>query len=160
VLRLGERDRYHEDQITAIDRGMGASGLADDAVVYRGLTDLDTVFGTSWDQDASAVGLTWRDNGYTSTTADPVVADTFAAHSGEVDMERAVLRIVVPSGTGALRLSDYAPSAGVDRLKSANYEAELLLPRGLTFRVVADHGYAPAGAAARTRRLDVEVVPA
>jgi hypothetical protein len=52
------------------------------------------------------------------------------------------MRILVPRGVGAVELSN------------GDYEAELLLQRGLRMRIVAD-----SGPGTRPRTLDVEVLP-
>ena len=53
------------------------------------------------------------------------------------------MTITVPAGTGAVQMSEI------------DHEAELMLERGLRYRVVADHGVDDGG----VRRLDVEVLP-
>lgn len=118
-----------------IDAAMGP--LQSDVEVYRGIKNPGKVFGAGW-SDTDVTGLEWRDGGYSSTTADTRLGQgsSFFSSSDGVTM-----RIVAPKGTRALAASD---SGG---------EAELLLDRGLRFRVVADHGVQHG-----LRRLDVEVV--
>lgn len=158
TLRQGIEDEYVQEWVDGIDDALSASRLQHDVAVYRGIRDPSRVFGPAWDDSAnSKVGLTWTDGGYTSTSADERVVDQagFAAGSrGDVRM-----RIVVPAGTPALRLSDMAPPnyqfSLDDPDEQHQVEAEILLQRGLTFRVVADHGSVNGG----PRMLDVEVVP-
>lgn len=150
-LRSGNVDSFAQQRIDGIDRAMAASRLKQDVLVYRGIRSPHKVFGNSWLDSSSKAGLTWTDNGYTSTTVDKRVT-TEAGFTDEHDS--ALMRIVVPRGVSAVRLSDMAP-AGTAALSSISHEAELLLDRGLTFRVVADHGY---DGTTKRRLLDVEVV--
>ncbi|HZN76017.1 MAG TPA: NUDIX domain-containing protein [Micromonosporaceae bacterium] len=149
---LGPSDSTTIWHTESIDRGMLASRLEQDVVVYRGIKFPDTVFGSAWTDSGSKVGLSWTDPAYTSTTADRQVAAS--QDFTEENIESALMRLIVPSGVGAIRLSDIAPP---DRQHlSVSEEAELLLQRGLTFRVVADYGY---DGTTKKRILDVEVVP-
>lgn len=108
-------------QIAALDRVM--QPISDDIIVYRGVR-------------LEAIGDTWTDAGFVSTTARRDVAEHSFSGRGS-----ALLRIRVPRGTPALGLEGLG-------------EAEVLLARGLPFRQVADHGVLDNGA----RFLDVEVV--
>lgn len=149
ALRSARVDRAEgriRDYIRRIDQAMDASRLPADVVVWRGVTNPTKVFGPDWN-DTSVVGLTWNEASYASSSADERVARTFSGvGSGSV-----VIRLLVPRGTPAVRLSDHGPDhrnpGGISE------EAEALLHRGLTFRVVADHGYDGG-----VRRIDVEVI--
>jgi hypothetical protein len=84
-------------------------------------------------------GLEWRELAYTSTTASEYTAKSFANTGASHPV---LMRILTPAGTHALRIGDFFA------------QAEVLLERGLTFRVVRDRGISPSG----YRLLDVEVV--
>lgn len=118
-----------ERNIKAIDKAMAESRLPSDVLVWRGVRPAD--IGLPDD----AVGYEWVDLGYVGTSARrEVAAGSFA--------QGATLRILAPKGT---------PSIGI----SGGGEAELLLGRGLRFRVVAERRTKAGG-----RELDVEIVPA
>jgi hypothetical protein len=137
-LRRDEVEPLVARRVARIDEAMGASRLATDVHVWRGITNADRLFGNRLDGDMT--GLTWRELAYTSTTADRDVAAWFTYPGAG---ERPVLmRIRVPEGTGAVRISELGD------------QAEILLSRGLTMRVVADRGESPQG----HRLLEVEVV--
>lgn len=128
-----------EADIKKVDTVMSHSPLARDVVVFRGIQDGRTVFGDAWQGDMT--GVRFREPAYSSTTADPRIVDDFIDDRDPAPVE---LRIRVPAGTHAINLSGY----GDEHID----EAELLLDRGLSFRVVAD-------TTARGRRhLDVEVI--
>ncbi len=130
-------------QIANLDKLMAESPLDSDTVVWRGARPVDIGL-----PDGDPVGFEWTDRGFVSTTGRRSVAENDFAQS-----ENAVLlRILAPDGTPALGFQGLG-------------EAEVLLGRGLTFRVVAEHarlsrtsfsGKKLPGA----RVLDVEIVPA
>lgn len=131
-LRKGVKNGREQEDIDAIDAGMGP--LTSDVEVYRGIRDPAKVFGDAWN-DHDVTGLEWRDDAFVSTSGDGRSSN--AAFSGA---NGAVMRIVAPKGTKAVGVTDYA-------------EMELLLDRGLKYRVVKD-----AGVVDGRRRLDVEVI--
>lgn len=131
-LRKGVKGGREQEDIDAIDAGMGP--LASDVEVYRGIRDPAKVFGDAWN-DHDVTGLEWRDDAFVSTSGDGRSSN--AAFSGA---NGAVMRIVAPKGTKAVGVTDYA-------------EMELLLDRGLKYRVVKDNGVVEG-----RRRLDVEVI--
>lgn len=118
--------------IKVLDRAMAQSKLPDDAVVYRGGRNVARLGIPAGD----AVGLQWTDLGYVGTSTDRRIAEQFAQRDGYV------IRVLAPKGTSAIRIT-------------GGGESELMLDRGLTFRVVADHGVTKGG----VRVLDVEIVP-
>lgn len=139
-----------------LDKAMAASPLSSDVVVYRGIpaervrvmNNLLEEAGVTGRRDFT--GLVWTDGGFVSTSTSREYAEHAFAESATPSKEPPILmRIVVPRGTGALRISD--AEVGLK-------ESELLLQRGLTFQVVADNGVARGGYGARL--LDVEIVPA
>lgn len=122
-----------------LDKAMAESpGAPADLIVHRNVSP--RTFGLTVDQIAKGdlTGLTWRDQGFVSTAAKPYDSRTSIT-----------LRIRVPKGTRALSFSekDREGGGGLDL-------DEVLLDRGLKFRVVADHGAGSSG-----RNLDVEVIP-
>lgn len=148
--KLNEQLRQHKGDTFAlspdpfgllanIDKAMKTSRLADDVVVLRGFPGGRRIFGRGW-SDTDMTGLEWTDHGYSSSTVDMDTAEEFA----EVEYQRddaVILHVLVPKGTGAVQIS------------GREYESELLLQRGLKFRVVADNGFKDGA-----RRLDVEVI--
>lgn len=110
-------------RVAAIDRAMAASRLRYDVVVYRGVADVEKVFGSAARGDMT--GLQWAEDAYMSTSARARVARDFAAPGGD---RAGVMEIHVRAGTGAIELSDLED------------QAEILLQRGLKPRVVEDRG--------------------
>lgn len=132
-LREGDTSTGTQSRATkSIDSLMSDSELDKPILVYRGLTSVESVFG----DDGDTNGKTFTDGAFVSTTSDPRVATEF----GKVQM-----RIKVPKGTKALRLQDIN--------KNDREEREILLDRGLEFRVTKDQKIGD------NRVLDVEIVP-
>ncbi len=130
-------------QIANLDKLMAQSPLEQETIVWRGARPVDIGL-----PDGDPVGFEWTDRGFVSTTGRRSVAENDFAQSGDA----VLLRILAPDGTPALGFQGLG-------------EAEVLLGRGLTFRVVAEHarlsrtsfsGKKLPGA----RVLDVEIVPA
>lgn len=119
--------------VDGLDAAMAGSRLTRDIVVWRGMTST-AMFGDRADGDLT--GLEWLEQAYASTSASETKARMFATGQTPV-----LMRILTPAGTGAVEAS------GMD------LEAELLLERGLRFRVVADRGVVDG-----KRLLDVEVI--
>jgi len=125
-----------------IDEAMGHSPLTHDVQVHRGVGHLRML----GEERKSYVGLEFRDAGFASTTADPnVAAEYFGGEHGG-----AILDIRVPAGTKAIQLSGMGrkPRNGI---RPPEHEAELLLDRGLTYRVIGDR------VIKGVRHLEVEV---
>jgi hypothetical protein len=86
-------------------------------------------------------GITWEEKAYSHTTVD---GERLAGYARKIPGQAPVaMTITVPAGTGAVQMSEI------------DFEAELMLERGLRYRVTADHGVDDGG----VRRLDVEVLP-
>ena len=128
-----------DGRIAQMDKAFAQSPLESDVVTYRGVRTGGSVFGA--EMPANLTGFEWTDRAYFSTSVDRAVAEPFA-HDGGV-----LMRIVAPMGIHAVGLR---PASRVEKP-----EYEILFDRGLTYRVVADHGVVDG-----RRHLDVEVVPA
>lgn len=134
-LRDGRADSAAERYVADIDKAMAASELQDDVLVWRGVSTGTSVFGDRpW--PASLAGFSWSDPAFFSTSASEATASQF---SGAV-----LMRFLVPKGTRAVVIS------------GEGYESELLLNRGLKYRVVRDRGEVQRGGK-DVRLLDVEV---
>ncbi len=144
-LRSGRTGSSHDATIKAIDVAMSHSKLANGVTVHRGVLNLDMF--QDVDTSKSLVGMEYLERAYTSTTADPAVIGDFHAPKG------AVLNIYAPAGTQAVQLSNFGPEPAPGLRRPPTDEAELLLQRGLTYRVTKDH------TVDGVRQLDVEVVP-
>jgi hypothetical protein len=102
----------------------------------------------TWEAGArpDLTGMRFVDHSFQSTTADPAAAvhhgRRWPGTNSKLDGEPIIMTILAPKGTGAVQLSEMG------------HEAEILLDRGLTMEVVADHGVDGDG----FRRLDVRVV--
>lgn len=125
-----------------LDRVIAASPLTSDAIVYRGIVDPRKTFGDAYvdsDEENANRGLTWIDNGFTSTSVSIDAFDLFGGSGQGI-----ALNILVPKGYHA---------SGTPESTNEN-EYEIILPRGTTFRVVAsrrnDDGQ---------MEFDVEVIP-
>lgn len=121
-----------------MDRAFEGRALDHDAVVTRGINNPSATFGGQ----EVAVGMEWVDHGFVSTSASSHASAMF---TGEQDDIRGgvAMRILAPAGTPAISSRTMLP-----------YDSEVVLGRGLRFRVVADHGEDYSG----VRQLDVEVV--
>jgi hypothetical protein len=129
--------------IAGLDSAMKKSTLSDDVLLYRGISDPEEIFGEEWDDDSDMSGLTWFDGSYASTSTQSDIARRFADEGAGVAM-----RILAPKGISAIGIE------GVEKdSKIVKPESEILLNRGLTYRVIRDH------MVNGTRTLDVEVMP-
>ncbi len=142
-LREGRNDPRVAGWIGQIDAAMEASRTRSDIGVWRGLRDGSLMFGNRLDADLT--GMEWREDAYLSTTADGDISTGFAlgTNVNRPAPNPVLMHLLVPAGTGAVEASD------------ERYEAEILLERGLTLRIVADRGVSPDG----VRMVDVVVVP-
>lgn len=119
---------------------MDNSKLRDDVIVYRGFRSTSS-FGDAWKPDGDNSGLTWTEHSFLSTTNDEAFLEANYLPRGSIKM-----RMSVPKGTGGV----YIENAGSD---FGQAQPELLLQRGLRFRIVNDHGVEDG-----IRTIDVEVV--
>ena len=142
-LRSGEQVRGAKTIIAGVDRAMDLSPLPTPIRLYRGVGSGETTFGPRAGWPADLTGFEWTDLGYPSTSASREIA---ARGGGAIQ-----LRFVAPQGTKAIKLSEF--------------EQEVLLQRGLRFRVVRDNGPEDfVDGFGKTfhadRVLDVEIIPA
>jgi hypothetical protein len=139
-LRSRRLDPAMKARVAAIDSVMKESQLPGPIEVYRGV-DLENVF-RDWE---NVVGKQFTDRSFVSTTTDAKHASDFGG---------AVMRLRVPAGTKAVRMADRGGTDFDER------ESEILLDRGLRFRIIRQYERGelkgPWGGA---RVLDVEVVP-
>lgn len=138
-LRRGAPDASTTRIVGHIDAAMASSAVRDDLLVWRGITSPQKIFGDRLAGDLT--GFSWREDAYTSTTADKKVARDFL-YEGD-DAGSLQMRILLPKGARAVRISEGGYGG----------QSEILLSRGRSFRVVADRGVSPQGA----RLIDVEV---
>lgn len=133
--------------VTKIDKAMAASPpLEHDVVLYRGFHGPKTVFGKSgkWN-DTNVAGMEWTQRSYSSTSGSLSTAQSFG--SGGV-----VMRIIIPKEMGVHGIN----------AKGGQHpgENEIILQRGLRYRVIADHGLGKGEYGyTKTRYIDVMVVP-
>jgi hypothetical protein len=140
---LDEAPPEIRDDIAGMDAAMARSQLPGDVVALRGLSSSQRLFGDRLQRNMT--GLEWAEDAFVSTTTSRVWADRFAAvDHAKTHPTSVVMRILVPSGTGAIELSG----------DTGEGEAELLLQRGLKMRVAKDRGFDDRG----VRYLDVEVI--
>lgn len=119
--------------------------LTHDVIVYRGERNPSRNFpqGT-WSLVGGMEGMTWVFPAFGSTSTTEATARDFAkGHTSGPGKQPTVMRIRVPKGTPAIELDNLG-------------ENEILLPRGLRYRIVNDRGVING-----VRHLDVmvEVVP-
>lgn len=135
----GLREREAARDLAGLDALMAVSKLRSDVITYRSVRDASPMFGARLGGDLA--GVTWREDAFMSTTAE-LSQTTFFMGVARPGRTRMVMRILTPTGTPAVEVSD------------ASVEAELLLDRGLRLRVVADRGVDPNG----VRHIDAEVL--
>lgn len=125
--------------VREIDGVMAASRLRGEVQVWRGIAHPQQLF-RDMDMDRDLTGFAWQETAYTSTSALEKVARDFGVR--DLGAAPVLMRIVAPIGTGAVRLGGLGD------------QAEVLLERGLVFRIARDRGLSPAG----YRLIDVEVI--
>lgn len=162
ISSIEKTNALTEARIQAVDRGMDASVLPEDVVVHRGIKNGADTFGDTWyghflegtldEQDEKwprweagerpdLTGMVWEERAYTHTT---VIDGRLKGYARKiVGQDPVAMNILVPKGTKGVQMS------GLDA------EGELMLERGLKYRVVKDHGTDENG----VRRWDVEVIP-
>lgn len=132
--------------IATLDGLFPLSRIPEPITVYRGYLDGRHILPPGW-RDTDLTGLTWSDPGFTSTSGDLNYTQDYVS-SDDTDCGFAV-RINLPADSPALTIWDDDNGDGW-----SDDEGEVLLPRGLTFRVIEDRG---SGHEYGIRWLDVEV---
>lgn len=161
--RMDRIDKETRDRIREVDKTMDHSPLSEDVVTYRGAKRASEMFGygryTGIDSDDFAeqdrqferfqsgyrpdlTGMEWTQHSYLHTTVNDERLAGYAKNLSEQSDDPVAMTIVLPKGTGAVRMSGIGA------------EAEIMAERGLKLRVVADHGLDEHG----VRHLDIEVV--
>lgn len=133
--------------IGSIDAAMKASPLPEGTtVLYRGFKNPKGVFSKSgkWN-DVNVAGMEWSQRSYSSTSGSLSTAEGFAGGNHGV-----VMRIIIP------------PEMQVHGINAKGGqhpgENEIILERGLRYRIVADYGE-HGSTYSRNRYVDVMVVP-
>jgi hypothetical protein len=150
-LREGRPESEYPDVIDDFDAAFEHehSMLTEDIMVERGIEHPGRVWGSSWSETRSNVGLTWDDDGFVSTTTSHSLASSFAAQRSDTRLKPVRMRMLVPAGTHAIKMGHQGT------IKSyVDGEKEIVLPRGMRFRVMADHGTGKDG----IHDVDVEVL--
>lgn len=127
--------------IANIDKGMEASPAPEeDLILYRGFKDPHGVFSSGKWNDVNVAGMEWSQKSYSSTSGNLGTAQSFAGYGG------VVMRVIVPK---SMKVKGINAKGG-----QHPGEAEVILQRGLRYRVVADYGKH-----GNSRYIDVMVVP-
>lgn len=130
-------------QISSIDAVFAASPpLEGDVVLYRGFSSPETVFKSGKWNDVNVAGVEWSQRSYSSTSGALSTAQSFAGPGG------VVMRIIIPKEMGIKGIN----------AKGGQHpgENEIILERGIRYRVVADYGKSGSD---NRRYVDVMVVP-
>lgn len=126
--------------ISSIDAAMAASPpLESDVVLFRGFGDPHGVFKSGKWNDVNVAGMEWSQRSYSSTSGVLSTAQSFG-YGG------VVMRIIVPK---EMQVHGINAKGGMHP-----GENEIILQRGLRYKVVADYGKS-----GNTRYIDVMVVP-
>jgi len=136
----------HDDtsraDMASLDRALELSKTKRPITVYRGISDGSHILPDDW-QTRDLTGLEWAATGYTPVTGNADSAETYA---GLPEHRGFAIRLHLPKASPAVAIRD-DPGAVDD-------EGEILLPRGLRFRVTGDSGVQGAYG---IRWLDVEI---
>jgi hypothetical protein len=130
--------------ISNIDAALEKSTLAKPVMVARGVLFPEVNMDFMWSETKSMVGAEWKDDAFVSTATDVKngtrMVDTSKKGEGQYGLR---MYLHVPAGTHAI---------GFGNLNAG----ELLLDRGMTYRVTGDRGFDSSGV---IRSIDVEVIP-
>ncbi|MBO3752506.1 hypothetical protein J5X84_41165 [Streptosporangiaceae bacterium NEAU-GS5] len=118
----------HAATIELLDQALVLSRINRPITVYRGFGDGRFALPDDW-QTRDLTGLTWTDRAYISTSVDRDAAEVY---TGGEAVRGFAARIHLPAGTPAIAIRDQP--GGLDE------EGEIMLPRGLGFRVTRDFG--------------------
>jgi hypothetical protein len=147
---------HTRQQVADVDQLMELSGpTTSDIAVHRGTSEPSRVI-PGFNPNGDNTGRTWTHHAYESTSARHEIAEEFARGHNASRQHRSdenhptAIRIHVPAGTRALQLTTMDRYEGEG--DGTGY-AEVALPRGLTHRIVRDHGVVGG-----VHYLDAEVV--
>lgn len=140
AINAALRDGRVPAEARLIDEVMDRSRLTADVEVWRGVREGRGIFGDPGSLPDDLTGFEWPDAAFSSVSTNRQVAELFARPNDLRIRNGILLRLVLPEGTRAVAITA---------------ERELLLERGMSFRVVRDHGR-PDGFDARV--LDVEII--
>jgi hypothetical protein len=110
-----------------IDAEMAKSSFKEDTIMWRGVGQ----GGTEWNGSPPPAALV--DHGFSSTSFNPSVAQRFSDN-------KTLFRVKVPKGFPGLNVAIGQPAGG--GVAGLELEAEVMLPRGTTYKVVARHNKA------------------
>jgi len=147
LARGGDLPADIRQRVEDLDRVIGFGSVRDEVVLYRGIARPELLTGGR----ELRLGDEFTEYGYSSTTVSLKHADEFAKGRSTPLDERTgkpehptVVRFIAPKGQHAIQVSDLDfPGVG-----------EVLLPRGMSYRVVADRGVIDG-----VHHYDVEIVP-
>ncbi len=133
------------DLIRSIDDAMASSTNDTPVELTRGVHRPEYNMQFMWADDKSMVGAEWVDQSFVSTAVNADAARTFVEKKlfGDETSKQMLMHIHAPAGTSMLGISS-----------ASSLEAEMLLDRGYTYRVIADRGWTNE----RMREIDVEVI--
>lgn len=118
---------YMEAKQEGLDNAIGRGHFAQETVLWRGSQDAQV--------KTLQVGDIFTEPGYMSFTHDEDVASRFSKYAGPNRIHAVILRIQLPAKHPALNMPSHVP--GSERSNHQAGEKEVLLPRGMRFRVVS-----------------------
>jgi Clostridial binary toxin A. len=126
--------------IKDIDAALVKTQIPENITVFRGMP--------SEMMPEDAVGVEFRDDGYGSTSLDYKMAEKFARWTREDGFTPALVEIRVPKGTDGIFMDELWD----------NGESEILLPRGVSYRVISDVNKPVVGIDGGIRYLVAEIM--
>jgi hypothetical protein len=136
-------DTVAATDIDALDLAFTMSKTKKKITVYRGFTNGKHILPADA-KTRDLTGLTWKTDGFTPVSADQDAADSYVGYDDDAGFG---VRLHLPEGFPAIAIPDEI--GGMDN------EGEIVLPRGLAFRVTRDNG---TSGEYNHRWLDVDVV--
>jgi len=127
-----------QDFIKRIDKAFQSSRLQADSLVFRGINGVD-VFGA--DLKDLKVGFEWTEKGFVSTSSQESVVKRKFLNALNRGDKPVMMKIKVPKG---------APVMNMDAVAGAIKESEVMIARGMRYRIVSVRGNV----------VEVELVPA
>lgn len=115
----------HKEVLSALDKATTSYKFSSDTVVMRGVRTSRYLFGENSPEEV--IGATFKELGFTSTTANIEMATRWASRFDDADELPAMIHIKIKKGQSAL-----IPHAQTGKHGS---EMEFLLPRGLRFKI-------------------------